>query len=362
MGDKTVFAVLGAGNGGMATAGDIAAAGYPVRLFEGLPPGNTFKKLAWEGEIFIKGHGEAHGRLALVTTDMGEAVRGADVIVVVAPAFAHHPLFERLIPHLADGQDLVVVPGNFGSFLLRKMMKEAGAAPAVTISETASLPYACRITDYNTVTVYKRKTSLKLATWPAAQNGRVLDILGQYTSIYTPAQNVLEAALENFNCILHPLPVLLNYGAIDKNPQGFRHYMDGITPLVSEQMELIDRERLDIGRAYSLALTSTLSQLKTYYGHNDAKNIHDYVNSPQSPYRDLVGHDTHSRYLTEDLPYLLTPIFQLGQKAGIEAKLFRLAIELASQLHGRDYQAEGNNLEVLGLARMSPDEIVDFVQ
>lgn len=357
---KSLFAVLGAGNGGMATAADIAAKGFAVRLFEGLPPTENLKRIAVEREICIQGDGPVHGRLETVTGDMKKAVNNATVIFIVVPAFAHKPLFERLIPHLVDGQHVVLVPGNFGSFLLRKMMKDAGVNPKISISEVASLPYACRITDYNTVTVFKRKKSLKIATWPASENQKVLNILSQYTEIYRPAKDVLEIALDNFNCILHPLPVLLNYGAIDRDPSHFRHYMDGISPLVSEQMHLMDQERMNIGKAYGLSLMSTLDQLKAYYGSNDTATIYEFVNSPQTPYGNLVGHNTHSRYLTEDLPYLLSPIYQLGEKANVDATLFKLAIDLASQLHGRDYLTDGNNLEKLGVAHMSVEELSEY--
>ena len=362
MSSKKVFTVLGAGNGGMATAADIAAQGYAVRLFEGLPPTDDFKRLAEEKEIHINGDGPTSGRLELVTGSMQKAVEGADVILLVAPAFAHRPLFERLIPHLIDGMDVVLVPGNFGSFLLRKMMREQSLNPRITISEVASLPYACRITDYHTVTVFKRKQSLKLGTWPVEKNRKVLETLSGYTAIYKEAQNVLEIALDNFNCILHPLPVLLNYGAIDQNPAQFRHYMDGISPLVSQQMKKMDQERINIGRAYGLNLVSTLDQLKTYYGINTSTSIFKYVNSPQTPYADLIGHSTHGRYLTEDLPYLLCPIYQLGEKARVKTKLFKLTIDLASQLHGRDYLAEGNNIEKLGLTNMSVDELLTYTR
>ena len=357
---RTRFAVLGAGNGGTAMAADIAARNFPVRLFEALEMTENLKQLARDKTIHIQGDGPVQGRVEMVTGDMKATVDKADVIFIVAPAFAHKPLFERLIPHLTDGQAVILVPGNFGSYLLRHMMKAAGVSPSVSISEVASLPYACRITAYDTVTVYKRKKSLKLATWPACENRSVLELLSQYTDVYTPSESVLEIALDNFNCILHPLPVLLNYGAIDRDPSGFRHYMDGISPLVSEQMVLMDRERIDIGKAYGLSLMSTIDQLKMYYGENDTQTIHDYVNSPETPYRDLVGHSPRSRYLTEDLPYLLTPIYQLGQKAGISAKVFQLAISLASQLHGCDYLADGNNLEALGIADMTVEELLAY--
>jgi opine dehydrogenase len=114
---------------------------------------------------------------------------------------------------------------------------------------------------------------------------------------------------------------------------------------------------LAIGEKYGLSLDSTLTQLKNYYGDNDAQSIYEYVNSDQSPYKEIWGHSTHSRYITEDAPYLLTPMMQMGQKAGVESKWFEMCVALASMLHDVDYTQEGNNLEKLGVQAASVEEI-----
>ena len=70
-----------------------------------------------------------------------------------------------------------------------------------------------------------------------------------------------------------------------------RHYIDGLTPLISEQMMKMDKERMAIGRALGLDLKKTMDQLKMYYGQNDCTNYCDYVNSDENPYKDIVGHN-----------------------------------------------------------------------
>ena len=77
----------------------------------------------------------------------------------------------------------------------------------------------------------------------------------------------------------------------------------------------MDDERLAIGNAFALKLMPIIDQWKMYYGHNDAKTYCEYVNSPESPYKDVVGHNVRSRYLTGDVPGLNVPALQLAQKA-----------------------------------------------
>jgi opine dehydrogenase len=153
--------------------------------------------------------------------------------------------------------------------------------------------------------------------------------------------------------------VLLNFGEIEKHPATFRHYMDGITPLISDLQEQMDEERIALGRALGLTLVSTMQQLKEYYGSNDTTTIYDYVNSPETPYADLVGQKVTSRYLTEDVPGLLVPALDLAKKAGVSMPIVEAAVKIASVVHGTDYFARGLTLETLDLDGFTAKEIVE---
>ncbi|CAH2214708.1 NAD/NADP-dependent octopine/nopaline dehydrogenase family protein [Tepidibacter aestuarii] len=354
------FAILGCGNGGKALAAQIASKGHSVNIFEALEPTKDFLKLQREKEIYVKGDITCNGNLNCVTADIEEAVSDRDIVLVVAPAFAHEPLFKLLIPHLKDEQKVIIIPGNYGTFLLKKMMSEYGISKNISISEVASLPYACRATEYNTVTVYKQKLKLKLATCPVEKNEEILNIMNEIADIYIYGENVLEVSLDNFNAILHPLPVLLNVAGIEKNPKNFRHYMDGISPLVSKKMEEMDKERMSIGEKYNLKLLSTLDQEKMYYGFNETQSIYEYVNSEESPYKDIYGQSVFGRYITEDLPYLVVPTKQLGEKVGVKTPVIDVCIALASKLHDKNYIETGYNLEKLGIKDMSMNKIIEY--
>ncbi len=358
------FTVLGSGNGARAWCAQIAAKGYPVSMWEPLEATDDYKKLREERNIRLTGDMELGGRLANVTMDIREAMEGADFVLVVVPSFAHEPIFRKMIPCLRDGQKIVVVPGNFAAFRLMKMMREAGISRRISISETASMPYACRISAFNSVTVYKRKLKLQLATSPSSDAAVVRDALNDvfrgYVE-YVAADNLLAIDCDNINYTLHPFPVLLNYGAIECNPKTFRHYIDGITPLISQQMELMDEERLDAGKKLGLKLQGVLSQLKMYYGTNDSMSLFEYVHSPESPYFDLVGQNVRSRYITEDVPGVIAPFVQLASKAGITLPIADLVVRLSSRLHGVDYYTTGTTLDKLGIRDLNLDAIKAMV-
>ncbi|NLA91066.1 MAG: NAD(P)-binding domain-containing protein, partial [Synergistaceae bacterium] len=120
------IAILGSGNGARACSAQIAASGYSVTMWEPLEGVEDYEKLRETKQIFLEGDINLCGKLQNVTMDIEKAVKDAFAIIVVVPAFAHPPIFEKLIPHLEDDQHIVVMPGNFAAYRLKKMMSEAG--------------------------------------------------------------------------------------------------------------------------------------------------------------------------------------------------------------------------------------------
>lgn len=361
---KEKIAVLGSGNGARAVCAQIGFRGYDVVMWEPLEETDDYKRLKQEKRVFLSGDIVLEGKIKEVTMDIAEAIKDTVAIFVVVPAFAHEPIFKKMAPHLKSGQHIVIMPGNYGCFKLRKMLNDTGLDVDISITETASLPYACRITSYNEVRVFKKKNKLHMATSPCSYFKQMFSLLQDIFNPYVEmleCDKILDIDLSNSNFTLHPLPVLLNYGAIEQNPKTFRHYIDGITPEISKLMKKMDDERLAIGKAYGVDLLDTLEQLKIYYGWNDSTSYYEYVHSPESPYYDLIGHNIRSRYLTEDVPQVLVPAYLLAKKADLNVPVVEISIKLASYLHGIDYLKEGTTLAKLGFDKLSVEEISNVI-
>lgn len=357
---KEKVAVLGSGNGARAVCAQIGFKGYDVVMWEPLEETDDYKRIKQEKRMLLSGDITLEGRIKEVTMDIAEAIKDAVAVFIVVPAFAHEPIFKKMIPYLENGQHIVIMPGNYGCFKIRKMLNDMGISVDISITETASLPYACRITSYNEVRIFKKKNKLNMATSPYCYFRQVFDFLQDIFNPYVEmlgCDKMLTIDLSNGNFTLHPLPVLLNYGAIEQNPKTFRHYIDGITPEISKLMKKMDDERLEIGKAYGINLLDTLEQLKIYYGWNDSTSYYEYVHSPESPYYDLIGHNIKSRYLTEDVPQVLVPAYLLAKKAGLNVPIVEITIRLASHLHEVEYVKEGTTLAELGLDGLSVEEI-----
>ena len=88
-------AVLGAGNGALATAADLALAGHAVWLW--CRADNELAAVREGLTLHAEGrHGRA--RLERATAELGEALDGAELIVAAVPATAHDDLAKRLAP------------------------------------------------------------------------------------------------------------------------------------------------------------------------------------------------------------------------------------------------------------------------
>ncbi|MGH7836153.1 MAG: NAD(P)-binding domain-containing protein, partial [Candidatus Binatia bacterium] len=95
------IAILGAGNGGCAAAADLTLRGHEVRLYSRSEA--TLRPIREQGGIEIVEAGKARKATPpLVTSDINDAVAGADLIIIAAPAVAHEDFAAGLAFQLRD--------------------------------------------------------------------------------------------------------------------------------------------------------------------------------------------------------------------------------------------------------------------
>ncbi|MCE7738284.1 MAG: NAD(P)-binding domain-containing protein, partial [Candidatus Heimdallarchaeota archaeon] len=92
------IAIIGAGCGGQAIAGYLASKGNEVNLYNRSI--DRIRLLMKKKEIELQGEIHSKGKLNLVTTDISEAVRGTELIMVVTTATGHYDIATALAPHL----------------------------------------------------------------------------------------------------------------------------------------------------------------------------------------------------------------------------------------------------------------------
>jgi NAD-dependent glycerol-3-phosphate dehydrogenase-like protein len=209
------IAVLGGGNGSFAAAGDFALGGHEVRLWR-RDADLVAQQKATGSKIVVKDvSGEYNVTLALVTSEIAEAVRGAELIVCPAPAFAQGDIACALAPHLEDGQVAFLPPATFGTMIFARAAHEAGNRAKVGYAETGTLPWLTRKHGPFEVAITVRAKRLPVGVFPLTTAEHALDVIGRaFPGVIEPCGDALSGALMNAGCIIHPPLIVMNAGPI----------------------------------------------------------------------------------------------------------------------------------------------------
>lgn len=350
--------VIGTGNGGQAIAGCMAKQGHEVRLYGRNK--QTVERLLSKGHISLHGVIEAEGTPSLITSDIHEAVRDSDILMVVTTANAHGEIAKQIAGDLVDGQIIILNPGRTGGALeFRRALGASGCKARVYVSEAQTLLYACRLVEDGVVNIIGVKDKVLLSAVPASDTTAVLDKIVPIFPCFCAAENALRTSLENIGAMFHPCVLLFNAATIERHDV-FWFYRD-MTPEIANFIEEFDKERLAVGKAYGIDLLSVKEWISYAYPTTRGTTLCEKMrNNPA--YHDIKSPSTiFTRQLTEDIPTGVLPIMELGEAAGVEVPLLRSMVNICSRLLRIDFRKEGRTLEQLGLAGKSKDEILSYL-
>ena len=355
------FTVIGAGNGGKAMAAHLALLGCQVALYN-----RTFEHIsaikARMGIDLESVEGVPHGfaKLALVTSDVGEALVDAEMVMVVVPSCAHAEIARSVAPHLRDGQIIILHPGRtFGAIEFAKTLRDCNCQADVTVAEAETLLYICRSEGPAKAHIFGVKESVPVAALPATITSVVLRAVRHVFPQFIDGVNVLHTGLNNIGAMFHPALTLLNAGRIESTKGDFKFYVEGATPSVAGLLEKIDAERLAVAASISIRGQSALDWLKMAYDAT-GKDLGEAMRK-QPGYQEIKAPGTlNHRYIFEDVPTGLVPIASLGRHNGVSVSVSESIIELSCAVHGVNYWHRGRTLENLGLSNFGTAELTNF--
>lgn len=354
------FSILGCGNGGHAMAADLSLRGFEVNLYEIPRFAASIKPIMKSGGIHLTGMaGSGFVPVNLATTEIDKALKDTDVVMVVVPAYAHKIFAEKCSPH-AEGKTIVLNPGSTGGAIVFARFLKEKKVKDVTVAETQSLIYACRLTGPAQVDIHGIKRVLQVAAIPSRKTPKVIRLLNKAYPQIVAATNVLETSLNNVNATSHPVITLLNSGRIESTKGDFLFYHSGVTPSVCRVLDAIERENLSIKRALGLEAIPQTEWVRRWYGAKGqsygevVQNCYAYAGSKAPP---TLQH----RYLNEDVPFGLVPMASIGDIAGVETPNIKSMIDLASVVNNTDYWDVGRNVDKLGFHSMSVADVLEHV-
>lgn len=344
------IAVLGGGNGSFAAAGDFALAGHEVRLWRRDAEAIAALRVAGNTVLIKDFSGKHQASLTVVTTDIAEAVRGAELIVCPTPAFAQADIASLLAPHLADGQVVFLPPGTFGSFLFARAAWQAGNRARAAFAETGTLPWLTRKHGPHEVQISARGKHLPTGVFPLALADHALAVIGRaFPDVIRPCGDALSGALMNAGPIIHPPLIVMNAGPLEHFDKWDIH-KEGTQPAIRRVTDALDRERVAIREAlgygaphFPLADHYAKTGPEWMYGRGSHEKLTD-----SGDWREHIVLTKH-RYMLEDTRLGLSFLASVARLAGVATPLIDAFRSIGGAVCEEDFMKTGRTLTSLGV-------------
>jgi opine dehydrogenase len=355
--------VIGAGHGGLATAGHISLKGHSVNLF------SFFKReldpVSAKGGIKLEGDVEGFAELNQVTTSIDEAVRDVDLIMVILPALAHKNVASLLAGCIKDNQVILLSPGRTGGALeVYQTFRRYHLKKKPVLAECQTFLYATESRGLAHVEIMKVKNRVRASALPATDNERFVNVMNEVYPEYSAATNVLETSINNTGAVVHPAPMLMNSGLLERAARGedLRYYRDIISKFVCDQiMEKIDREKSEVARCFGVPVLDIRKWYKECYGV-EGRTIYEVLqNNNYYTGFSAPKHVLEYHHVLDEVPNSLVPIALLGAEVGQTTPMTRAIVDLACAALGYDFWEEGRSLGMMGLKDMTAEEMLAFV-
>ncbi|QDL37244.1 NAD/NADP-dependent octopine/nopaline dehydrogenase family protein [Rhodoferax sediminis] len=347
------IAVLGGGHGCYAAAADLSEAGHEVRLWR--RDAAALQPVIDTGAIVLKdADGSREVRIAHATADIGEALLNAQLVLIPSPAVAQADIARAMAPHLVSGQVVFLAPGTFGSYVMARLVRDAGNMAQVAWAETGTLPYLARKHGEREVNVTIRAVRLPTGVYPARDEKQAIAVIRQaYASVHG-CGDALSGALMNAGPVIHP-PLMVMNAAPLQHFERWDIHNEGTQPAVRAVTDRLDHERIAVRE--SLGYGGPHYPLADHYD-NDQWMYGDAHRQlvKSGDWRENIDLHTH-RYITEDTELGLAFLASVARWSGTDAPIAHGLLAIVGGFLGRDLRHGPRTLEALGLAGMSREAL-----
>lgn len=347
------IAILGGGHGCYAAAADLSELGHEVRLWR--RDAAALQPVIAAGSIVLKdSDGAREVGIARATADIGEALRGAQLVVLPSPAIAQEDIARAMAPHLVDGQVVFLPPGTFGSFVMARIVRQAGNRADVAWAETGTLPYLARKHGDREVNVTIRAVRLPTGVYPARRSAHALAVIRAAYPAAHGCGDALSGALMNAGPVIHPPLIVMNAAPLQHFERWDIHN-EGTQPSVRAVTDRLDQERMAVREALGYGaphypLADHYLNDRWMYGDAHKKLV------KSGDWREHIDLQTH-RYVREDTELGLAFLASVARWTNTDAPLAHGLLAVVGGFLGRDLRQGPRTLEGLGLQRKSRDEL-----
>lgn len=314
--------VCGGGNLGHVVAGFASSReGFDVTVLTRHPE-------RWHRQLLIErpcGEAPLLGSLALVTSDAGAAVGGADVVLLCLPGYSIGPVLQQLKDHLPQQTFVGSIVSSTGFFqqamrLLPQAQPLFGLLRVPFIARTEEYGRKARLMGY--------KESLSVAVEQTDRREELRQLVERLFATPTRLMNSwYEVALSNSNPLLHPSRLYdlwadYRQGEVyGRRPLFYEEWTERAATIYMAMDGELQR-LLDVLPVTKGCIPTVLD----YYESSDAASLAARLRSIEAfkgieaPMTAVEGGfvpDFQSRYFTEDFPFGLGLLRQLAREKGI---------------------------------------------
>jgi opine dehydrogenase len=358
---ETTVAIIGAGIGGVYLAAHLGVLGARLRLAD--LDGTRLADIRARGGLDVEEPSGQKSFAAIdrITTNLAEAVDGAEAIAVCTGGTYQESVARGLAPLLRDGQTILLIQGNTGGALtFRRALDAAGCRAAVDIAEMDNYPYSCWRVSPTRIKPIVAKKSLQIAAFPGNRGDAVFALLGPLFPGSVARPTIASTSFMNANAMLHVANCVANAGKIDRG-EGYKFYAEGVTPAVARLYQAINAERVAVAAALGAQVPTLEDWFERTYGVRGAtlsETCQLLTTNSDGPYQATgTPKSWDHKYIAEDVPVGLMPMRALGDAAGVPTPAIDAVIKLAQTLSGNDFAAHARTLDRMGLVGMDAGQI-----
>lgn len=350
-------AILGAGSIAYGNAALLASLGHEPVLWS--PSGKTGQSIVAGKPLAATGSLDGSFKVTMAT-NAGDAIAGADAVLLALPANGHRMAMDAAAPHLASGQIVIISSHtSFSGLYIAKKIAERGLdIPVVVWGTTVT---AGRRTGDASVNVSTIRSKVDIATIPASAGARGLQVCQElFGDRFVERSDALAISLSNLNPQNHLGIALCNFTRMEHGETWGQN--ENNTDSVGRLLEALDAERLAIAEAAGYKVRTIREHYNLSF-HVEPGPVGEMARQLAARGNGGNGPDSiDTRYVLEDAPFGLHPTVLLGKLTDRPATLHQAGIDVFSALYGRDFASENDLLDDIGLETMSLAELKTLVR
>lgn len=330
--------IFGAGNTGHAVSAYLSELGQDVFLYT-----RSKEKAEIINNKGINSYGKVEGNFKVnAVCKLDEIVSKVQYIFIFTTANVHRNAFELIKDVVVENQKIIVFNSNWGAYEGYQVLNDIVEEKKLIISETGSMPFIATSNIPGEVNIANIKNETTISAIFPNNTDVIIEELQDIFPNLKKRKNIIETSLSSTNPVIH-VPISIFNGIRIENGQEFKFYDEGISKLSVEYIINIDKERIKIAKKLGIDCGSVLETINSYWPIKH-DNLYDALNKNTS-YKNVIGPKTlEHRYFTEDIPFGIVPIIQLGKLLEIETPYSSAIVNIASLFTGKDYLNSGVNI------------------